>query len=67
MLLNEVSTFFVNYRAFLLNYEMGDSKYYLWNAGCFLLTFFLFRIVLNSVMFYFIIKIVIETDVTSKS
>ena len=65
LLLNEVSTLFVNYRVMILNYEMGSSRYYTVNAVFFVITFFLFRIVLNTWMVYEVVRIVRLTNFAS--
>lgn len=62
LLLNEVSTLFVNYRVMILNYEMGQSRYYTVNAILFVTCFFLFRICLNTWLVYEIIRIIMLTD-----
>jgi hypothetical protein len=62
LLLNEVSTLFVNKRVMILNYEMGSSRYYTVNAILFVLTFFIFRMCLNSWLIYEIVRIYIKTD-----
>lgn len=56
LLINEFSTFFLNYRQFLLIFKKQDTRYYLWNAVAFFFAFFFSRIVFNSVASVWVIR-----------
>lgn len=62
MLYNEVSTFFLNYRIFLLDFKLNGGTLYMINGMCFALSFFIFRIILNTVIAFYIFKIATQTD-----
>jgi hypothetical protein len=57
ILINEISTFFLNYRIFLLDFKMNESRLYVWNGMCFLGSFLIFRIILNTALFWYIGKL----------
>lgn len=54
MLINEFSTFFLNYRQFLLVFKQHNSLMYKVNAMLFFLAFFFSRIVFNSFVAYYV-------------
>lgn len=57
ILLNEISTYFLNYRTFMLNFKMEKSKWYMYNGLMFALTFFLFRVVVNTILIFYVVKL----------
>lgn len=67
MLFNEMSTFFLNYRIFLLDYKLNNTRIYGINAICFALTFFIFRICLNFFLCFYIMKIILKAKVLDLS
>ena len=54
MLINEFSTFFLNYRQFLLIFKQHNSLMYKVNALLFFLAFFFSRIVFNTFVAYYV-------------
>ena len=56
LLINEFSTFFLNYRQFLLVFKKSNTKAYKWNAILFFVSFFLVRIIFNSIVGYWVVK-----------
>ena len=54
MLINEFSTFFLNYRQFLLVFKRHEGRLYRWNALLFFAAFFVSRIVFNTVVSYYV-------------
>jgi hypothetical protein len=50
LLVNEFSTFFLNYRQFLLVFKQQENPLYKWNSIAFFLAFFFSRIVFNTVV-----------------
>jgi hypothetical protein len=54
LLINEFSTFFLNYRQFLLVFKQHNSVMYKVNAMLFFLAFFFSRIVFNSFVAYYV-------------
>jgi hypothetical protein len=54
LLINEFSTFFLNYRHFLLVFKRHESFMYRLNSILFFLAFFFSRIVFNTVVSYFV-------------
>ncbi|CDW75295.1 uncharacterized loc101213712 isoform 1 [Stylonychia lemnae] len=56
LLINEFSTFFLNYRQFLLAFKRNDTTLYQVNAIGFFFAFFFSRIVFNTFVGYWIIK-----------
>lgn len=54
LLINEFSTFFLNYRHFLLVFKRHESFLYRLNSILFFLAFFFSRIVFNTVVSYFV-------------
>ena len=54
LLINEFSTFFLNYRHFLLVFKRHESFWYRLNSILFFLAFFFSRIVFNTVVSYFV-------------
>ena len=49
-MLNEISSWFLNIRFFLLALKMTNTKWYKYNALCFFLSFLFCRIIFNSVV-----------------
>jgi hypothetical protein len=56
LLINEFSTFFLNYRQFLLIFKLHESPYYKWNAIAFFFAFFLSRIVFNTIVSIWLLR-----------
>ena len=54
LLINEFSTFFLNYRQFLLVFKQHQGVLYKVNAILFFLAFFFSRIVFNSIVSYYV-------------
>lgn len=54
LLINEFSTFFLNYRQFLLVFKLHNSVMYRVNAMLFFLAFFFSRIVFNTFVAYYV-------------
>lgn len=54
LLINEFSTFFLNYRHFLLVFKRHETFLYRLNSILFFLAFFFSRIVFNTVVSYFV-------------
>lgn len=54
MLINEFSTFFLNYRHFLLVFKQHQGTLYKLNALMFFFAFFISRIMFNSVVAYYV-------------
>lgn len=54
LLVNEFSTFFLNYRQFLLIFKKHETSLYKWNAIAFFLSFLISRILFNSVVAYWV-------------
>jgi hypothetical protein len=58
-----MSTFFLNYRIFLLNFHLNHTWLYSMNAIAFAISFFVFRIVLNCVMVIYLLKIILVSKI----
>eukprot|EP00347_Sterkiella_histriomuscorum_P021073 403335363 len=56
LLINELSTFFLNYRQFFLVFKKTSSPWYKYNAVAFLFTFLFARIVFNTIVALWIWK-----------
>jgi len=63
MLFNEVSTFFLNYRIFLLDFKLNETRIYSINAILFALSFLIFRIILNTVLCFYVVRLCMSVRV----